>query len=169
MGTLSGSAIQPSPRASVTTPTGAHGDDAHPSWGTGDLAVPVPQSTAGQHPAAGAPFAVGDAPALTAAQAFEDIVAAVRTLATMRGHLLGSAVQDARYELSIQCGLCERWVTFALDGGTLNGGKHRGGKAGAAERDVGITGQVLAPCRGKPWGPIAAEPRSSGEDTYGLA
>jgi hypothetical protein len=106
-------------------------------------------------PAAGSILCGRDRPALllsTAARsraialAFEDIVMAVRDLATARGHILGPAITEAQYNLAIRCERCERWVTINISAiGNGDGG------------DMGITGRALAACRGTPWG--AAERR----------
>lgn len=78
--------------------------------------------------------------------AFEDIVTDIRALATFRGHVLGAAIVENQYELTIPCTVCDRWVTVSLGNGD----------------DLSITGKVLGTCRGTPWGPPAAVPMRDG-------
>ena len=95
----------------------------------------------------------GEVRVATVRQAFEDVMMAVRALATLRGHVLGRTIQDGAWNVTVECRRCQRWVTFDL---------------GPASDAPCVTGLVLGACRGKLHGPLAAEPMRT-DEVAGLA
>jgi hypothetical protein len=89
-----------------------------------------------------------EAKVATVRQAFEDVMMAVRALATLRGHVLGRTIRDGAWNVTIECQRCQRWATIDL----------------APSSDApSVTGLALGACRGKLHGPLAAQPMRTDE------